>query len=233
MISNNISSKAMLIHHHQQTGQVNVTSHDVLAVQGGKGFTLGAGRAFSDHDKRALVELLLNEHSQIEYVPNNLVVRGRGCLVWYVAPQLIDIPFPDKTIKAPLPGLIFCAFEGMPLRCYAFKGNNRPEASTPLFYAPLGNVYEDGDFCTGNVKLPEEVLVQNIPTWERFVLESTNTHIGTVNPIKGCENFQGMIAFYQQLAESKARRFPAKSLVPFRHRGAHLTLDTVVQESQQ
>lgn len=96
MISNETTSKAMLIHHHAQTGQVNVTSHEVLAIEGGKGFVLGAGRAFSEHDKRSLVELLLNEQPQIEFVPSNLVVRGRGCLVWYVAPQVIDVPFPEQ-----------------------------------------------------------------------------------------------------------------------------------------
>lgn len=233
MISNETTSKAMLIHHHAQTGQVNVTSHDVLAIEGGKGFVLGAGRAFSEHDKRSLVELLLNEQPQIEFVPSNLVVRGRGCLVWYVVPQVIDVPFPEATIKAPLPGLIFCAVEGKPLRCFAYKGNKRPEPSTPLFYAPLGNVYQDGNFCTGNVKLPQEVLVENIPTWERFVLESVNTHLGSVTPIKGCENFSGMVAYYRGLAESRAKKFPAKSLVPVMRYRDQVTLDAIVQEAQR
>lgn len=48
MLSEKVSSKAMLIHHHSQTGVVTVTSHSVIALEDGKaGFTLGAGGGHS------------------------------------------------------------------------------------------------------------------------------------------------------------------------------------------
>lgn len=143
MLSNNVNSQAMLIHHHEKTGQVDVTSHSVIELNGGKGFTLGAGRAFNQNDKQVLLDLLIGEEPKMEFLPTNLLVRSRGCLVWHIGPQVIDVPFSSGQITAPIPGLIFVATEGRSLRCFAYAGNKRPEPQTQLFYAPLGNVYPE------------------------------------------------------------------------------------------
>ncbi|MCT7340363.1 hypothetical protein P4126_31755 [Pseudomonas aeruginosa] len=127
-----------------------------------------------------LIDLLREEEPSIEFLPENLLVRGRNKLVWYTAPQVLEIPFRGEIIKAPIPGLIYLA--GGVLRCYAYKGKSRPTPETELHFAPLGNTYNNGTFCSGNVNLPREILIENIPTWQRFVLESTNTHGGGVTP---------------------------------------------------
>lgn len=233
MLSNNVNSQAMLIHHHEKTGQVDVTSHRVIELKGGRGFTLGAGRAFNQKDKQVLLDLLIGEEPKMEFLPTNLLVRSRGCLVWHIGPQVIDVPFSSGQITAPIPGLIFVATEGRSLRCFAYAGNKRPEPQTQLFYAPLGNVYESGDFCSGNVSLPSQILIENIPTWERFVLESTNTHNGSVAPIKGAVGFEDMVTFYRNLAASKAKRFPANKLVPARLNGDKATLESVLRSTYQ
>ena len=212
MFHEQISSKALLVHHHTKTGRLDLISHEVLALEGGKQFTLGAGRAFSASDKEALLNLLQEESGEAEFIDPSILVRGRNLIVWYTPRQVLDIPFPNEMIRAPLPGLIYVAQAGVELRCFAFKGSNRPTLDTELFYPPLGNVYSGGTFCSGNVHLPREIELSNIPQWQRFVLESTNTHQGGLCPIKGLDSFAKLIQFYRDLSCKKT--FPAAKLVP-------------------
>lgn len=214
MLSENISSKAMLIHHHSRTGVVSVTSHSVIALEDGKaGFTLGAGRAFSPHDKTELAALLLNEDSSAEFLPESFLFSSRTVLAWYRRPALHDLPFSGERIRAPLPGLIFIAAANQSFRCFAFKGSQRPTPDTELFYAPLGNVYRGGTFCTGSGNVPRDVRRENIPAWENFVLESENTHSGSIEPVAGCRSFEELKEFYRALNEKGSKRFPASKLV--------------------
>lgn len=224
MLSEHISSKAMLVHHHNQTGVVAMTSHDVIALDDGKGFTLGAGRAFSAYDKSELASLLLNEDSNAEFLPENFLFSSRTVLAWYRRPSLHDIPIQGERIRAPLPGLIFLAAANQSFRCFAFKGSHRPTPETELFYVPLGNVYQGGTFCTGSAHVPRDVRTENIPAWENFVLESDNTHDGTVNPVRGCQSFAALKDFYRMLSENNAKRFPAGKLVACQASGRPLTL---------
>lgn len=80
-----------------------------------------------------LIDLLREEEPSIEFLPENLLVRGRNKLVWYTAPQVLEIPFRGEIIKAPIPGLIYLA--GGVLRCYAYKGKSRPTPETELHFA--------------------------------------------------------------------------------------------------
>lgn len=117
MLSEKVSSKAMLIHHHSQTGVVTITSHSVIALEDGKaGFTLGAGRAFSSYDKSELVALLLDEDAGAEFLPEHYLFSSRTVLAWYRRPGLHDIPLLGERLRAPLPGLIFIAVVVNPSR---------------------------------------------------------------------------------------------------------------------
>ena len=82
MFHEQISSKALLVHHHKETGRLDLTSHEVLALEGGKQFTLGAGRAFSASDKEALLNLLQEESGEAEFIDPGILVRGCNLIVW-------------------------------------------------------------------------------------------------------------------------------------------------------
>jgi len=227
MLSENVSSKAMLVHHHKYTGMVSVTSHDVIALNEGAGFTLGAGRAFSLDDKADLASILLNEENTVDFLQEHFLVRSKSLLVWYRKPAQHPVPFHNERIEAPLPGLIFIA-DGRGLRCFSFKGSKRPTPETPLYYAPLGNVFAGGTFCSGNVNLPREIRVQNIPAWESFVLDSTNTHAGSIQPVRSCKGFPELVSFYRELNQSQAKRFPSAQLVKVMGNDGHQTLSRVL-----
>ncbi|WP_409286974.1 PRTRC system protein B [Pseudomonas guariconensis] len=228
MLNQNIKAQALIAYHHTKSGRLDFTSHQVVEASEVGQFTLGAGRAFTEEDKQSLIDILLNVEETIEFIDTRILVKSRRLLVWYNKPQIINVLFKGESYQAPIPGLIFIATDG-PLRCYAFKGKARPAAETKLFYVPLGNMYSNGGFCTGNCDTPKDNSVSSIPGWERFVLQCVNTHDGGVRVLKSCNSYDEMVAFYKQLAESNAKQFPAKELMPAQHQYEHLTLGTAIR----
>ncbi|SED33392.1 PRTRC system protein B [Pseudomonas saponiphila] len=234
MINAQTSSIAMLVHQHCETKNVDITTHPILPVDGGQ-FTLGAGRAMTLADKDALIAILLNEQPEPEFLDDSLLVCSRSTIVWYRKPAIVDIPFHDGVVKAPIPGLIFIAMAGENLRCFAFKGRSRPTPETRLFYAPFGNVYSGGTFCTGNAHVPATILRSNIPAWENFVLGATNTHAGTIHPVTEVDSIGALMGFYQSLVAAGKQQFPSDRMVSYRtHKtyqhphGVHITLGMVL-----
>lgn len=49
------------------------------------------------------------------------------------------------------------------------EGEIRPDLKTPLFHAPLPNVYNDGKVCMGNVKKPGSTIEISdlISSWQK------------------------------------------------------------------
>jgi len=214
MLNQEVEASALLIYRNTNTGRLDMTSHEVMAAPDDGRYTLGAGRAFSEHDKEALVDILLNTESTLEFLDTKILIKSRTHLVWYTPPQHIDVLFKEAMYNAPIPGLVYIAQLGKPLRCFAFKGKARPTPETPLFYVPMGNMYRDGTFCVGNVTVPKDNSIGSIPGWEQFVLQCTNTHAGGTKVLNGDSSYEGLKALYKKLNESKAKAFPAAKLIP-------------------
>lgn len=213
MLLENVQTFALLVHQHTVTKNIDITTHKVLSLSAGQ-HTLGAGRAMTGTDKDALLGILLDEDQSVDFIPENVLISTRTVLAWYREPEVREIPFKDGVqVNAPLPGLVFIARDGQPLRTYAYKGRKRPTPDTELYFTPLGNVYESGTTCTGNVNVPRNVSVANVPKWESFILDARNTHLSGIVPIKGITDFAGLVGFYKSLEEKAAKTFPAKRLV--------------------
>lgn len=228
MLNSDITAQALIAFHHTKSNRLDFTVHKVVEGSEKGQFTLGAGRAFSEEDKESLIDILLNVDGAVEFIDTRILVKSRRLLVWYNPPQVIDVLFKGESYTAPIPGLIFIATGG-PLRCYAFKGQSRPTPDTKLYYAPLGNMYSNGGFCTGNCETPNDNSIASIPGWERFVLQCVNTHAGGVQVLKSSDTHAKMIAFYKMLAESKAKRFPVKELMPAGHQFEQMTLGSALR----
>lgn len=220
MLNSDVSARALLAFHHKQTGRLDVTSHEVMASSTEGQYTLGAGRAFSIEDKETLIDLLLNVDTDIEFIDTRILVKSRRMLVWYNPPQRVDVLFKGVSYEAPIPGLVYVASGGV-LRCYAYKGKSRPTPDTKLFYAPLGNMYQSGSFCTGNCDVPKDNSISSIPGWERFVLQCVNTHTGGIAVLStlakapaSSNKYQLLMDFYKNLSDSGAKSFPATELMP-------------------
>jgi PRTRC genetic system protein B len=232
MLNHDVEASALLVYRNKQTGRMDMTSHEVMAAPDAGRFTLGAGRAFSAEDKEVLVDILLNTDGSIDFLDTKILVKCRTHLVWYNPPQKIDVQFKGAMYNAPIPGLVYIAQFGKPLRCYAFKGKARPTPNTPLFYVPMGNMYSSGQFCSGNVQLPKDNSISSIEGWERFVLQCTNTHANGADVLKGIPTYEGMEAFYKGLSDRNAKTFPDAKLVPVPAPtyGAKFTLDVAVKK---
>ena len=231
MLNSDIHATALLMYHHTKTKRLDLTTHSVISAPDEGMFTLGAGRAFSDVDKDALIDILLDTNSSVEFLDTRILVKSRSHLVWYNPPQSIEVLFKGAAYSAPIPGLVYIAESGRPLRCFAFKGKARPTPDTKLFYVPLGNVYKKGTFCIGNAIVPKDNALSSIPGWERFVLQCTNTHLGGVTVLKDHVSYEQMIAFYKDLSETGAKAFPARQLVKVKHESDQLTVMTAIKMS--
>lgn len=236
MINEQVESQALLIHRHTTTGNVDVTSHKVITLADGKSYTLGAGRVFGAADKEALVSILQDTDSTVDFIDESILVKSNACIAWFTQPKVVDVPFRGESITAPIPGLVFIASNSHGLRCFAFKGRGRPTRETKLYYPPLGNVYRAGSFCTGNSNVSRDVLISNIPAWEGFVLEATSTHLGDVAPLRGVKTFDELVEFYRGLRDSGAKSFPTAKLAKVTQRLAgqpQATLIDVLKDGVQ
>lgn len=214
MLSTDTKAKALIMYHNVRTHRLDLTSHDVIETDSEGEFTLGAGRAFSLEDKETLVDILMNSETEVEFLNPRILVKSRSLLVWYTPPQVIDVQFKAVSHTAPIPGLVYIVRADGSLRCFAYKGK-RPNEHSKLYRAPLGNVYSDGSFCTGNAAKPKDNSVASIEGWENFVLRCTNTHLGQVAVLKNVEHTEeALIDFYKTLSESGAKSFPASRLAP-------------------
>lgn len=227
MLNKEVTARALLAFQHKTTGRLDFTSHAVIPAPVEGGFTLGAGRAFSEEDKETLLNLLMNMDPGLEFIDTRILVKSRSVLVWYNGPQVIDVLFKGASYKAPIPGLIYMASGGV-LRCFAFKGKARPTPNTKLYYAPMGNMFQNGSFCTGNCDVPKDNSIASIPGWERFVLQCVNTHMGGAQVLKSAHNYNDVIAFYQGLEASGAKNFPAAELMAVKVKGDHLNLKAAI-----
>ena len=236
MLFDNVESRALLIHHHNETKNIDITTHGVIPVEGG-GFTLGAGRAMTLADRDQLTAILLDEDRETQFIQEHILAASRSMICWYRKPGFAELPFSVSqklsTIKAPLPGLIFVASAAAPLRCFAFKGNARPTPETKLFYAPLGNVYSKGTFCSGNTNVSRTLTLSNIPDWENFVLGAASTHMGDISPIKGIQRGElaPLVSFLEGLTAAGKKAFPVGKLVPVAQwstRTEHIALSAVL-----
>lgn len=74
------------------------------------------------------------------------------------------------------PALVFLA-RSQSLTVWALKESERPTASTALYVAPYFNVYETGNMCSGNIRLPDSLTPtgKTIKEWERAFFETNFT----------------------------------------------------------
>lgn len=201
------------------------TIHDVDVGDGDAAPVIRAGRPV---DKVALREVIggLMDASRVRsgILPDNILSIGADFVVWWERPCERtyyfdcrshgfdgDAPSVGKRAgKGLTPGLVFVA-RNQQMMVFAVKGNERPNADTPLFNAPLMNVYSDGRVCTGSMPLPESTMGDSVATWSKSFWESHFSHPNHPKVVK----FKGGIhAFTNDLLDGKFRKFPERVLVP-------------------
>ncbi|HZR33791.1 MAG TPA: PRTRC system protein B [Nevskia sp.] len=194
-----------------------LTHHAVEADKEGR-HRLGAGTPVSHAHVIGL--LLRLAKGGAAFLPENVVCASPAVLAWWVpsrrAPQFWRLGNRTYRLQVPWPALYFVAGGGRSLRVFALDGDARPTPGTPLYHAPLGNIYQDGGLCWGNIEVPE-LAVSSIPAYEEAIYGTNYTH---TNFPKNFRSAKGkgeneLFPFWKKLQGRKSG-FPIRELVPAR-----------------
>ncbi len=155
-------------------------------------------------------------------LPPNVLAVGDASVMWWLPPGIRTFYFDTATTdansigkragKAWHPGLIFVAGRNE-MWAFAVKGEKRPESGTPLYHAPLMNVWDGGKVCTGTMPIPDTALASAIGKWEDSFFGSAFTHPNHPMAVK---YKGGLHAFWRDMLDGKHARFPESVLVPIK-----------------
>lgn len=181
---------------------------------------IGAGRCLTHEDLARLArELAGGSGGARTILPAHVLYADGARLLWWrpasrrpaffnTGRKEFDGELRGKS--ALYPALLFMALP-QALWIWALADDARPAAGTPLYRAPVLNVYASGHMCAGTAKLPLELTTDTAP-WERAFFETTFTH----SNLHGAELTRhpgGHDALWRRLANPRTKRFDPAWLV--------------------
>lgn len=213
--------------HELHSGDMVTIRHSITYERGVPSY--GPGHAVTQQDVHELMQLLddPDHNSQgLTLQPVNVLAQSPAALAWYRPPAVRRLWFKgasDKpvAIDAPWPGMVFRANKQGKLHVAALKTRSRPCANTPLFHAPLMNIYRSGLLCNGSATPPTHAGIDTIAAWEAMIDDSFFTHVNhdQTLTLAGSERVDtaAHLRFWRALGKHKtAKTFPAKSLRPMK-----------------
>ena len=224
-------SQAILLY--QGRGGASFATVHPIVNDANNGATIGAGIPF---DEKALKRLASDLASSLRIksgiLPSNVLSIGDDHIMWWSPPSRrtyffntrqddTSINVGKRSGEALTPSLIFVVCRDR-MSVFAVKGNQRPDADTPIFHAPLMNVYEDGTLCMGSMSRPNSTLAESISQWENGFWDSAFSH---PNYAKSVNYKGGLHAFSTDLLDGRFRKFPDRVLRPMK-----ITLQKIVDD---
>jgi len=216
---NQLSPEQALILH-RSSHDVVITLHDIVGNDDNP--ELGPGRLMDKATREELAARLKSDGAsgQQRLLPERVLAQSTDMLAWYVPGEIRKMYFNingrKRSFKVAWPNLLIKT-NGTAMAVASYKGRQRPHADTPLYHAPLMNVYDSTQVCIGNTRTPDSVGFEDMPGWEDLVFKTYFSHVNHSKTIKSrsrevdtAEHY----AFYEQLAEQDARRFPERKLEP-------------------
>ena len=152
-----------------------VTRHRVAAS--GSAFQIDSGMAVSSD---AILELAasMTGAAGLQLIDSHVLASDFNTLVWWrpaaIRPMHLRHGDKSRSIKVMWPHLLFAA-RGARLKLFALAESKRPDASTVLYQAPLGNVDADGEMCWGSVP-PVRAALANLGALESAVFDTAFSH---------------------------------------------------------
>lgn len=197
----------------------SIVKHPVRV--GARDTVIEPGQPFALDDFAAFDAILRGRSSALSLLPSRLLAQTPSWLVWYVEPTVRAMWFRGESkahkLTVPWPGMVFVARPGT-MYVAAYSGRARPTEDTPLYHAPLANIYADGKVCLGSAILPRGTAVEDIPGYETVIYDTLFTHpnhdrtlrLGRRRTTGNAEHAR----FWRGLARAKARTCPARHLSP-------------------
>lgn len=193
---------------------VTVSPDAPPVIEAGRPLDLASLRRFA---KKAVASLKVGTG----LLPANVLALGMDYVAWwspattrhhyFECRQTTDrVSVGTRNGQAPTCDLIFVA-TAKSLSVYAFKGDGktRPDAATPIMFAPYMNVYESGGLCLGSMNVPKGSMIDVIPAWEASFFGSAFTH---PNNHSGVNYKGGLHQLSKDLLDGKYKRFPQRAL---------------------
>lgn len=115
-------------------------------------------------------------------------------------------------IAVAMPALLYHV-QGRRLRVRALACRGRPAPNTPLYIAPLWNIYKNGGLCMGSMPIPTGPPAECMDAWERAFWDSAFT---VPHDARLCGHPKGYTAMLRALRTLP--RFPKPWLVPSEER---------------
>lgn len=182
-------------------------------INGPQGPEFGAGWPA---DAEYLNRILHHEKSStLRTLDRRLLALGDNEAAWW-APASRQAPYfamgsrlvahSGETVS--MPALVYHVRHGQ-LRIRATASRKRPTSRTPLYVAPLWNIYENGTLCAGTMPIPVGDPADCIDAWQRAFWDSAFT---TPHCPKLCAHPTGYSRMLRQLR--RLPRFPNEWLVP-------------------
>lgn len=139
------------------------------------------GRPLAPEDEITILKALRpNPSAGFTIYPEHLLHASDTATLWWVRSKKAPMAMlsPDGQVvqrEVVWPSLVMMTI-GRRLYVAAVEGNERPEATTPLFFCPTGNVWASTEVCTGNALLPSGQGIADIPAWTAMFFDSAFTH---------------------------------------------------------
>lgn len=201
-----------LVFHTRGSALELLTYHTISHLRGKP--LLSDGRPLSPEEEQAILRQLTSSDTAapIELFPANLLCQDRDQIVWFVPPAARPMHFHVGSERSQRdvtwPGLVFRVTNHR-LFLAAYEGAARPALDTPLFKAPLANIWANGECCTGDAPLPEASRVAEIASWEAVIFQSAFSHQNDPSVIRKGRGFVDPMEFWRE-----NDRVSPKALVP-------------------
>jgi PRTRC genetic system protein B len=157
-----------------RVGNARILTHHKIISKQGKAAIL-RGQPVDREIALQLLEAFREQPDPAEgWIPTDLLYRSEQAIAWFVRRKHRPLhckPEGGKgiTLRVPWPGLVFIARRDRSLSVYAVTGFPRP--NTPLYHAPLANIYADGSLCWGDIT-PPAFSMRSIPQWESCIFNT-------------------------------------------------------------
>jgi len=191
-----------------------VTLHEI--VRDGEGSRLAEGQLATP---KMLIRLLieLGVSVPVEILPERVLARTPDVIAWWAPASERTMFFSDQGDDAelrrfngaryPQPPLLFKAC-GTRLWIRALRDDARPTGTTNLYIAPYWNCYDNGNVCTGTMRIPRKKSVEALASWEESFFQSEFTH--ALGNSKQTEFSGGLLGMWETLRGKK--HFPPQYL---------------------
>jgi PRTRC genetic system protein B len=191
-------------HESDESSAKVITLHRIAFTNGVP--ALDSGRLLATQEAAVLGQGLTKQFAahrrleQSDFLPETLLAETPSSMTWFRPPTRTRMHWlvtkEGEWLDAILPGLIFHVQDNV-LCVAAYEGHARPNASTKVYHAPLGNVFDDTRVCIGNAQLPWRGGYESMEAWERVLLSTNFTHPNHHLVLRGGADTAQLIAFWR------------------------------------